>query len=387
VASTHYTTDGTNPTLASPTYSGPFSVASTTTVSYRSWDTAGNIEAVKSQLIRIDGTSPVSTIQCNNAACQSTSYFNSASISLAASDNAGGSGVASIHYTTNGTDPTLTSPTYTAPFSVTTTSTIKFRAWDTAGNVETTNSQVVQITPDTAPVSRLTVTPTSGVAPLSVTADASASTDTDPAPIASYAFNFGDGSSVVTQTSPITTHTYTRTGTFTLTVTVKDTVGLSSSASQPVVSQQNLISNSGFESNTNGWTTNSSSVTLARVSGGHTGSWAARLTRTGSTAGTCTLDDGQSSVKRTSAGTYRASLWVKGATAGATLTLQLSELNGGTVLGSSSATVTLTTSWQQVTVSYQPTRTGSSLDFAASVAAVPAGAVAFFADDAALTLS
>jgi N-acetyl-beta-hexosaminidase len=170
VASTHYTTDGTNPTLASPTYSAPFSVASTTTVKYRSWDVAGNVEAVKSQLIRIDGSAPVSTIQCNNAACQSTAYFNSASISLAATDNAGGSGIGSIHYTTNGTDPTLTSPTYTAPFSVTTTSTIKFRAWDAAGNVETTNSQVVQITPDTAPVSRLTVTPTSGVAPVSVTA-------------------------------------------------------------------------------------------------------------------------------------------------------------------------------------------------------------------------
>ncbi|MDX6484709.1 MAG: hypothetical protein QOE95_2482, partial [Gaiellaceae bacterium] len=386
VASTHYTTDGTNPTLASPTYSAPFSVASTTTVKYRSWDVAGNVEAVKTQLIRIDGTAPVSTIQCNGAACQGTSYFNSASISLAASDNAAGSGIASIHYTTNGTDPTLTSPTYTAPFSVTTTSTIKFRAWDTAGNVEPTNSQVVQITPDTAPVSRLTVTPTSGVAPLSVTADASASTDTDPAPIASYAFNFGDGSAVVTQSSPIATHTYTSAGTFTLSVTVKDTVGLTSSASQPVVVQQNLVSNSGFENNTNGWTTNSG-VTLARVSGGHTGSWAARLTRTGSTAGTCTLDDGQNSVKRTSAGTYRATLWVKGATAGATLTLQLSEFNGTTVLGSSSATLTLTTSWQQVTVSYQTTRTGSSLDFAASVAAVPAGTVGFYADDAVLTRS
>src|SRR5262249_5716633 len=45
------------------------------------------------------------------------------------------------------------------------------------------------------PVARLTVTPSSGAAPLSVTANASASTDAD-GTIASYRFDFGDGTVV-----------------------------------------------------------------------------------------------------------------------------------------------------------------------------------------------
>ncbi len=387
VSSTHYTTDGTDPTLSSPTYTAPFSVPATTTVKYRSWGNNGSIEATQSTLVQIDGTAPTSTIGCNGSACQSTAYFSSASISLAASDNPGGSGVASIHYTLDGTDPTTASPTYTAPFTVTATTTVKYRSWDTAGNVEATNAQAVQITPDSAPVAALTLSTASGVAPLAVTANASGSTDGDPTPIASYSFNFGDGSAVVTQTSATVSHTYTAVGTFTLTVTVKDTAGLSSSASQQVVTLRNLVGNPGFESNLTGWKTNSGNVALARVSGGHSGSWSARLTNTAKTAGLCTLDDSPNWIARTSAGTYTASLWVKGATAGATLTLRLREMVSTTVIGTATATVTLSTSWQKITVSYKTTRVGSTLDMNAFVASVPAGAIAFYADDAAITLA
>src|SRR6266699_2395871 len=45
VARTHYTTDGTTPTLTSPAYTGAFPLTSTTTVQFRSWDAAGNAEA------------------------------------------------------------------------------------------------------------------------------------------------------------------------------------------------------------------------------------------------------------------------------------------------------------------------------------------------------
>jgi len=80
---------------------------------------------------------------------------------------------------------------------------------------------------------------------------------------------------------------------------------------------------------------------------------------------------------------------VRGATAGATLTLKLTELSrsNGATLGSATATVTLTTAWQQVTVSYTVKSPGASaLDYSASVAGVPARATAFFADDATLAL-
>ena len=48
-----------------------------------------------------------------------------------------------IRYTTDGSDPTVGSPTYSAPFTVSATRTVKYRAWDNAGNVEATKSQSI----------------------------------------------------------------------------------------------------------------------------------------------------------------------------------------------------------------------------------------------------
>jgi PKD repeat protein len=70
---------------------------------------------------------------------------------------------------------------------------------------------------------------------LAVTADASGSTDPDATPIASYTFDFGDGSAAVgPQPGATANHTYTRAGTYTVQVTVKDTAGLSSTATKTV---------------------------------------------------------------------------------------------------------------------------------------------------------
>jgi hypothetical protein len=60
VASTYYTTDGSDP-ASSPTrtaYSGPFTVSETTAVRFLSTDNTGNTEAAKSQTIRIDAAPP-----------------------------------------------------------------------------------------------------------------------------------------------------------------------------------------------------------------------------------------------------------------------------------------------------------------------------------------
>jgi peptidoglycan/xylan/chitin deacetylase (PgdA/CDA1 family) len=153
VASIHYTTDGSDPTLASPTYTAPFTISATTTVNYRAWDNAGNVEATKSQLIQIDTSAPTSSISCGGGACSSGWYTSAVSVALSASD-AGGSGVASVHYTTDGSTPTLSSPTYTAPFTVSATTTVKYAAWDNAGNAEQANTQTIQID-STAPSSTI----------------------------------------------------------------------------------------------------------------------------------------------------------------------------------------------------------------------------------------
>jgi PKD repeat protein len=80
-----------------------------------------------------------------------------------------------------------------------------------------------------APVARLSVTPTSGDAPLAVSANGSASTD-DKA-VTSYAFEWGDGTSTGEQASATANHTYTTTGQFTVVLTVKDAGGLTSTTS------------------------------------------------------------------------------------------------------------------------------------------------------------
>ena len=88
--------------------------------------------------------------------------------------------------------------------------------------------------PGSTPSAALTVTPTSGQAPLSVTADASASTAGN-APISSYTFNFGDGTIVGPQTSPTANHTYQTPGTYyPVTVTVTDSNNATATASQTV---------------------------------------------------------------------------------------------------------------------------------------------------------
>ena len=159
LAAIRYTTDGSDPTTSSTLYSGTFSISSTTTVKYRAWDNAGNLEATNSQLIQVDTTPadttpPTSSIACNGSTCSSGWYTAPVSVSLSAVDS-GGSGVAVIRYTTDGSDPSLSSSVYSAPFTVSSTTTVRYRAWDNAGNVEATKAQFIQ-TDTTAPQITLT---------------------------------------------------------------------------------------------------------------------------------------------------------------------------------------------------------------------------------------
>ena len=111
-------------------------------------DNAGNAEPVKSQLVQVDTTAPTTTISCNSAAC-STGWYKSTplSVALSANDNNGGSGVRTTMYTTDGSNP-QTSPTafvYSAPFTVSQTTTVKFYSTDNAGNSESVKSQTIQV--------------------------------------------------------------------------------------------------------------------------------------------------------------------------------------------------------------------------------------------------
>jgi peptidoglycan/xylan/chitin deacetylase (PgdA/CDA1 family) len=94
-------------------------------------------------------TAPTTTISCNGSPCQTTTYDQTVYATLSATDL--GAGVGSIHYTLNGTTPTLSSPTYTGQIPLTATTTVEYTAWDNAGNEEAVQSQTISIQepPDT----------------------------------------------------------------------------------------------------------------------------------------------------------------------------------------------------------------------------------------------
>ncbi|MFY9577988.1 MAG: PKD domain-containing protein [Gaiellaceae bacterium] len=279
--------------------------------------------------------------------------------------------------------------TATHTYSTTGTYTVTATVKDTAGQSSTATAQVTVNAgaSDAPPAAALTVSPSSGTAPLALTADASASTDTDATPIASYSFNFGDGSAVVgPQAGATATHTYSTAGTYTTTVTVKDTAGQSSTATAQVTVSPALVRNPSFETDLSGWNTSGSdpNVTIARVAGGHTGNWSAQLTNTGTVAASCLLNDAPNWVTSTTAGNYVASMWARADTGGATLTLRIREYAGSTLVRTSTAQVTLTTSWQQVTLTHTTASPGSTLDLNAYVSKAAPG-TGFYADDVAIS--
>jgi peptidoglycan/xylan/chitin deacetylase (PgdA/CDA1 family) len=148
VATTRYTTDGTVPTLASPAYGAPFPLTADTTVQFRSWDAAGNVEPASTQPVSVqeppDSTPPVTTIACNGSPCASTPYTAPVTVTLSATDNPGGWGVANTYYTTDGSTPTTSSSVYTGPFVVKQPTTVNFFSTDLAGNAEQPRTQLVR---------------------------------------------------------------------------------------------------------------------------------------------------------------------------------------------------------------------------------------------------
>src|SRR5205823_10619316 len=101
------------------------------------------------------------------AACASASYNSPVTLALSANDGSGGSGVAQIRYTLDGTMPSASSGNvYSAPFVIGQTTTVKYVAIDNAGNTsalgQTTVTIAAQSTSDTTPPSVSLNAPASG---------------------------------------------------------------------------------------------------------------------------------------------------------------------------------------------------------------------------------
>jgi len=201
ISSVVYTLNGSG----SATYSGPIHVSAegTNTLLYRAIDTNGNSEATKTATIKIDTTAPaIST--------DATSTWSKGPVTAHLTTTDGGSGVASVLYSTNGSAPSLP---YTGGIIVSAegTTTVRYQAIDAVGNASAIKSVDVRLD-NSAPVSTDTA-PASWVAgPASVTLS---STD-------SYSGMYGilytlDGSVATLYSSPLVvsaegTHTITYAG-------------------------------------------------------------------------------------------------------------------------------------------------------------------------------
>jgi peptidoglycan/xylan/chitin deacetylase (PgdA/CDA1 family) len=146
-----------------------------------------------------DSVLPTSSISCNGAACAGP-YSGSVQVGLTGSDT-GGSGFEAIRYTTDGTSPTLASPVYTAPFTVSGTTTVKYQAWDNAGNAQPVQTQVIQIqtqTDNTAPT--VAITSPANNASVSGTVQVQATASDSGSGVARVTFSL-DGAPMSTSTS------------------------------------------------------------------------------------------------------------------------------------------------------------------------------------------
>lgn len=162
VAHTYFTTDGSDPRTSSSRIEGlAVSVTSvgTTTIRYFSSDAAGNTEAVRTTVVRIDRTAPATTALLTPA--PNAAGWNKADVQVSLTPSDGASGVASTSYTTTGAQ-TIASNVYTGPFTITAdgTTSITFSSTDAAGNTEATKTQTVKLD-KTNPTGSIT-TPSSG---------------------------------------------------------------------------------------------------------------------------------------------------------------------------------------------------------------------------------
>ena len=374
---------------AGATASHTYTAAGTHTVTVTVTDTGGLASSATTQVAVSASAAPP------NASLTLAPRVGTAPLAVTADGSGSTAGAAPIEsYRFDFGDGTVKGPQAAATanhtYGAAGTYTVTLTVTDTAGLSSAATTQITVNQPELPPSAVLAVSPGSGRAPVTVTADASGSSDgLDSTPIATYRFDFGDGTVKGPQAAATADHTYTSGGSYTVTVTVTDTGGQSSTATAEVVVYADFVTNGGFETSLTGWNTSGSTsgITLDRVAGGHSGGWAARVGNPGSAGANCTLNDSPNAVAKTAAdGSYTATMWVRSDTAGATLRLRLREYDGATLAATATTNVGLTTGWQQVAVVHTPVaQGGSSLDLNATVLNAAAG-TCFYADDVSIEL-
>ena len=118
------------------------------TFSVRATDAAGNTDGSPASFSwLVDTIAPTSSIRCNGGGCTGV-FTTNVDVTLSATD--AGSGIAKILYTLDGSDPSpVHGAVYLGDFALTATTTVRFRAYDAAGNEEAIASSTITI--DTTP--------------------------------------------------------------------------------------------------------------------------------------------------------------------------------------------------------------------------------------------
>ncbi len=123
-----YTTDGSEPTAASPAFEAPLPLDQPTTLRFCATDAAGNCEEVRTEQyeIIIDNTKPYTLVE------PAGGVFNrplTVKLTVTKPNSR-------IHLTTDGSKPTAKSPLYQAPVTMARSGVLRFFAVDEPGNVE-----------------------------------------------------------------------------------------------------------------------------------------------------------------------------------------------------------------------------------------------------------
>lgn len=120
-ATIRYTTNGSDPTSSSTVYTGPITVSATTTIKAKAFQSGLMDSGIASATYTISSTTQVAAPTFNPAG---GTYSSAQSVSISCATSG-----ATIRYTTNGSDPTSSSTTYTGPITISSTTTIKAKAF------------------------------------------------------------------------------------------------------------------------------------------------------------------------------------------------------------------------------------------------------------------
>jgi PKD repeat protein len=131
----YYTTDGTDPTTASSTYTSSISIANTTTLKFMAIDVVGNQAPIQTENYTIDKVAPAV-----KASPDGGLYEHELDVTVSATDDVDTDPL--IYYTTDGNTPSTNSTLYTAPIHITDKTILKFIAVDDVGNQAAVQTKV-----------------------------------------------------------------------------------------------------------------------------------------------------------------------------------------------------------------------------------------------------